>query len=95
MAVGADRDAAAAFLEDENEGRPEIEAAQRQLRDLGVSGIPTLILGGKYQLPSGAHHAESLIRAFRQVEAEGGATGSAFAAALSIPDEVMAETIRL
>ena len=95
VAVGADRDAAAAFLEDENEGRPEIEAAQRQLRDLGVSGIPTLILGGKYQLPSGAHHAESLIRAFRQVEAEGGATGSAFAAALSIPDEVMTETIRL
>ena len=77
MAVGADRDAAAAFLEDENEGRPEIEAAQRQLRDLGVSGIPTLILGGKYQLPSGAHHAESLIRAFRQVEAEGGATAGA------------------
>ena len=29
------------------------------------------------------------------VEAEGGATGSAFAAALSIPDEVMTETIRL
>ena len=51
-------------------------------------------MGGKYQLPSGAHHAESLIRAFRQVEAEGGATGSAFAAALSIPDEVMAEMQR-
>ena len=92
--VGADRDAATAFLADENEGRPEIEAAQRKLRDLGVSGIPTLILGGKHQLPSGANHAETLIQAFRKVEDAGGATGSAFAAALNISDEVMAETIR-
>ena len=94
-AVGADRDAAAAFLADETAGRPEIEAAQGQLRALGVSGIPTLILGGKYQLPSGAHHSDSLVRAFRTIEAEGGAPDAAFAEALGISDAVLAETIRL
>ena len=35
------------------------------------------------------------VHAFRTVEAEGGATGSAFADALNIPDEVMQETIRM
>mmetsp|Transcript_450 Transcript_450/g.1295 ORF Transcript_450/g.1295 Transcript_450/m.1295 type:complete len:227 (+) Transcript_450:454-1134(+) len=95
VGVGADREAAAAFIDDKDAGRPEIEAAQRMLRKIGVSGIPTLLLGGKYQLPSGALHSDDLVRAFRTVEAEGGATDSFFADALGISRETMAETIQL
>mmetsp|Transcript_22780 Transcript_22780/g.68381 ORF Transcript_22780/g.68381 Transcript_22780/m.68381 type:complete len:226 (+) Transcript_22780:371-1048(+) len=93
--AGADLEEAKAFLADDSAGRPEIEAAQDMLRRMGVSGIPTLVLGGKYRLPSGALHSDDLVHAFRTIEAEGGATGSAFADALNIPDEVMQETIRL
>jgi predicted DsbA family dithiol-disulfide isomerase len=59
--VGADPDEARRFL-DSDQGLSEIRAAQRQLRDLGVSGIPTLILGGKWQLPSGAIGSEMLVQ---------------------------------
>ena len=80
---------------DSNEGLSEIRAAQRKLRDLGVSGIPTLILGGKWQMPSGAIGSEMLVEAFRTIEAQGGATGSMFAAELGIPEHVLQETVEL
>ena len=77
------------------DGSEAIQAAQGILRDLGVNGIPTIVLGGKYQLPSGALGAQTLVEAFRAIEAEGGATGSLFAEALGIPDKVMEETLVL
>jgi predicted DsbA family dithiol-disulfide isomerase len=94
VAVGADAEEAREFLESEA-GKPEIQAAQAKLRELGVSGIPTLILAGKWQMPSGAIGASSLVDAFRQLEEMGGGTGSMFAEALAIPDTVMEETLVL
>ena len=70
--VGADPAEAERFLDSE-QGLAEIQAAQRQLRELGVSGIPTLILGGKYKMPSGAIGSDMLVSAFRAIEEEGGA----------------------
>lgn len=92
--VGASAEAARRVLES-GDGSEAIQAAQGILRDLGVSGIPTIVLGGKYQLPSGALGAQTLVEAFRAIEAEGGATGSLFAEALGIPDKVMEETLLL
>ena len=93
-AVGADADAARTFLASES-GKAEIEAANLKMRTLGVSGIPTLILGGKYQLPSGALGSSDLINAFRQIEAEDGAPEALFAEELAIPQSVLDEEIDL
>ena len=93
VAAGADGAAIDEFLADETAGVAEIEAAGKVMRDFGVSGIPTCILGGKWQLPSGAIHSEQLVSAFRGVEAHGGAPGNAFGAALGIPDEVLEEAL--
>ena len=65
------------------------------LRELGVSGIPTLVLGGKWRLPSGALGAGTLVEAFRMVEARGGATGTLFGEALAFPPHVLEETLEL
>ena len=91
-AAGADRAEARRFL-DSDDGLAEIRAANRKLRKLGVSGILTLILSGKYQLASGALGSETLVQAFRRIEEEGGATGSMFAEAIDIPEQVLEETI--
>ena len=69
-AVGADPAEARRFLESDD-GLAEIRAANQQLREIGVSGIPTLILGGKYQMPSGAINSDYLVQAFRTIEKEG------------------------
>jgi len=94
IAVGADESAARKAVRT-GDGRKQIQAAQGVLRDLGVSGIPTLILGGKMQLPSGALHAEHIVKAFREFESQGGATGSIFAECLEIPDGIMEQTLAL
>ena len=60
-----------------------------------MSGIPTIVLGGKWQLPSGAVGAGSLVETFRWVEEMGGATESMFSEALGIPDAVMQQTLQL
>ncbi len=52
--VGADADKAREVV-DSGMGTEEIWAAQERLRALGVSGIPTLILGGQWQMPSGGN----------------------------------------
>lgn len=93
-AVGAEPEAARAFLASD-EGLAEIQAASAKLSTMGISGIPTLILGGEYQLQSGAVGSETLVQAFRTIEEQGGATGSLFAEALRIPDHVMKEAIVL
>mmetsp|Transcript_29592 Transcript_29592/g.90785 ORF Transcript_29592/g.90785 Transcript_29592/m.90785 type:complete len:230 (-) Transcript_29592:365-1054(-) len=93
--VGADPRAARSFIES-NEGKDEIEAAQRRLASLGISGIPTLILGGKWQLPSGALGASTLVEVFRKIEQEGGAPGPPlFAGDLNLPANVVEETLEL
>lgn len=93
-AVGADAAEARRFLAS-GEGLREIGAAQAKLAQMGISGIPTLILGGLYQLQSGAVGSDTLVQAFRRLEEEGGATGSLFAEALEIPEHVMSEAIVL
>ena len=93
VAAGAELQATADFLEDDAAGVDEIRAAQAKLRDLGVSGIPTLLLGGEWQLPSGAIHSDDIVGAFRMIEERGGATGSFFQDILKLPDAVMEETL--
>ena len=93
-AVGADPEATRAFLES-GEGHAEISAAQGKLRELGVSGIPTLILGGEYMLPSGAVGSETLVGIFRKAVADGGAPGSLFAEELKIPQQIVDESLDL
>ena len=79
---------------DRKVGTAAQRAAQAKLRELGVSGIPTLLLGGEWQLPSGALHADDIVPALRMVEERGGATGSFFAETLGISDAVMEETLQ-
>ena len=43
--MGADAEEARRFLESDA-GKPEIQAAQEKLRQLGVSGIPTCVHSG-------------------------------------------------
>ena len=93
-AVGADREATRQVIES-GEGMAEITAAQSRLRAIGVSGIPTLILGGQFAMPSGAVGAETLVEAFRQVEQDGGAPGALFAEDLAIPEHVLEESLDL
>jgi len=92
--VGAEEPAARRLLEGD-EGAEEIRQAQQKLRALGVSGIPTLILGGQWQLPSGALGASTLVEAFRSLEAQGGAVGSQFGEVLAIPSTVLEEDLVL
>mmetsp|Transcript_51776 Transcript_51776/g.85887 ORF Transcript_51776/g.85887 Transcript_51776/m.85887 type:complete len:227 (+) Transcript_51776:171-851(+) len=92
--VGADPFEIRRFLEG-TEGISEIRQAQQMLSEIGVSGIPTCILGGRWQLPSGAIGSATLIEAFRMIEIKGGAVGSLFAEALSIPPHVLEETLVL
>jgi predicted DsbA family dithiol-disulfide isomerase len=92
IAVGAEADMTAKFLES-NEGEAEIKLANSRMNGLGINGIPTLILGGKWVLPSGAVGANTLVEAFRTIEAQGGADGTVFAGDLRIPPSVLEETI--
>jgi len=92
--VGAAAEATAHVI-DSGEGGVEIQAAQGRLRELGVSGIPTLIFGGMYQMPSGALGSRQLVEAFRQIEGEGGAPGALFAEELNIPEHVLQEELDL
>lgn len=94
-ASGADPESARSFLLSD-EGKLEIEAAQRRLSDLGIHGIPTLIVGGKWQLPSGAIGATTLVGMFRELEAQGGAPGPPmFSRDLNLPRSVTEEVLAL
>lgn len=94
-AAGADADAARAFLASE-EGYEGIRRSQTMLREMGVNGIPTFILGGRRVLPSGAMHAEGLERELRVLEAEpGGAPETLFGEALGFSAQVLQQTLEL
>lgn len=69
-AVGAGMDAAVVErLLDSDADRAETEAEVVRAQAMGVQGVPTFILDGKYAI-SGAQPAETLARAIRQVAAE-------------------------
>lgn len=92
--VGADPDNACAFL-DSDEGNVQIERSQQRLGEVGISGIPTLILGGQLVMPSGALGSDVLVETFRKIEEKGGMHGALFAEDLSIPPHVLEETLVL
>tara|TARA_B110001452_G_scaffold213261_1_gene183970 strand:- start:704 stop:1387 length:684 start_codon:yes stop_codon:yes gene_type:complete len=94
--VGVPEEESLAFLSTD-EGLAEIRAAQQMLRELGVSGIPTFVLGATTVLPSGALRSQHLVEAFRELEeaSEEGAPKSVFAEALGVPLEVLAEPLAL
>lgn len=94
--VGVPEEESLEFLSTD-EGVAEIRAAQHMLRQLGVSGIPTFVLGATTVLPSGALRSQYLVEAFRELEAasEEGAPNSVFAEALGVPLEVLAEPLAL
>lgn len=91
--VGIDRHSVESFL-CSSEGLSEIRAAQSMLRRIGVSSIPTFVLGGE-QLISGALPQSELVRHLRAAERGGGGPGALFAGALGIPPAVMAQTLDL
>lgn len=94
--VGVPEEETLAFLATE-QGVAEIRAAQQMLRQMGVSGIPTFVLGAQMVLPSGALRAEYIVQAMRELEAasEEGAPGSVFADALGVPLQVLEEPLEL
>jgi len=94
VAAGADEAAAREAIRS-GDGRKQIHAAQAVLQKLDVGGIPTLILGGREWLPSGAVGARHIVEALREIESQGGGTGSLFAKCLEIPDAVMEQTLAL
>lgn len=53
-----------------NEGREEIQAALRQLQQLGVHGIPKFIISGS-MIVDGAAQSDVFVRIFREIEASG------------------------
>eukprot|EP00320_Phaeocystis_rex_P014487 CAMPEP_0119090170 /NCGR_PEP_ID=MMETSP1178-20130426/151615_1 /TAXON_ID=33656 /ORGANISM="unid sp, Strain CCMP2000" /LENGTH=202 /DNA_ID=CAMNT_0007073567 /DNA_START=157 /DNA_END=761 /DNA_ORIENTATION=+ len=65
--AGVPAEESLAFLET-HQGVAEIQKAQGLLRQLGVNGIPTFVLGATTVLPSGALRAQYLVKAFRDLE---------------------------
>ena len=66
-AAGYDADDARAFLASD-EQKAEVGQADRRARELGVSGVPFFIFGGKTAV-SGAHEPEALLEAIVQARA--------------------------
>jgi predicted DsbA family dithiol-disulfide isomerase len=66
-AAGYDADDARRFLASD-EGKAEVADADQRARELGVSGVPFFIFGGKTAV-SGAHEPETLLAAIAQARA--------------------------
>lgn len=66
---GLGEDAARAFLSDERNGVEELQRGLRRAQELGISGVPTMLVNGQ-QLQSGAHDVGSLTRLLRKVASE-------------------------
>lgn len=62
--AGLDRDRVAALL-DSNIGKVEIEIAEKELHDLGITSIPLFIINNKSAI-SGAQSVETFSRAFEE-----------------------------
>jgi len=92
--AGIERAAAEAFLATD-QGMEEIDAALSILSRLGVSSIPTFVLGAS-RVVGGAMPAEELTRHLRELEAQPeGAPDTVFGAALGSPSSVLEQTIDL
>ena len=66
--VGLHREAAKAALEDEQLSA-RVEAEERQAWDLNISGVPAMIVNGKFMIP-GAQAPEVYVNALRRVVAK-------------------------
>jgi len=64
-AAGMERTAAAKLL-DSNADRAELAAEDRAVREMGVTGVPTFIMGGKHVVP-GAQPPELWARVIREL----------------------------
>jgi len=92
--AGADAAAAESFLASD-EGGEEIHAAGLILSQLGISSIPTFILGAS-RVVGGALHAEELVTHLRELEAQPeGAPNTLFGEALGIPPSILNQTLDL
>lgn len=56
-------------LLDSTTGKLEIEMAEKELQDLGITGVPFYIIDNKFAI-SGAQSAEAFVKAFEEVSAE-------------------------
>lgn len=72
-----------------NEGRAEIEASLKALRQLRVHGIPKFIIEGQTMV-DGAAHSDVFVKIFREIERRGEVrSGPVFADILGIDDDVV------
>ena len=62
--AGLDRAAVAQWLAGDG-GRAEIEAMDRQVRSLGVQGVPFFVFDGRLAM-SGAHETDEMVRVIRE-----------------------------
>jgi predicted DsbA family dithiol-disulfide isomerase len=67
-AVGLDPQRAAAIV-DSREFADEVRARERHWREQGVSGVPFVVINGKYAI-EGAQPSEAFEQAFRQIAAQ-------------------------
>ena len=65
--VGLDRNAASAWL-DGNEGSRQVQAELERAVDLGISGVPSFVLGGTFPIP-GAQSVEVMINFIQRAKA--------------------------
>ena len=65
---GLDRDKIEQLLES-NTGKVEIEMAEKELHDLGITGVPLFIIDNKFAI-SGAQHVDAFIQAFEEAAME-------------------------
>ncbi len=72
--AGLDRDEVVAYLASD-EDREAVAAEDARAREIGIQGVPTYILDGKYLL-SGAHPPEVLFRLFDLVNGKENAEGT-------------------
>ena len=94
---GFDRTKAYIYLKDQKAGTNVLEKIQKQLDQLGISSIPTFIIGGQYMI-GGAARSDEFIDIFRQIEKEHpkrGLTKSVFGSTLNFSNAVLDDTLKL
>jgi predicted DsbA family dithiol-disulfide isomerase len=66
VAAGLEREALSAFL-DSDEGNAEVAAELAEAQRLGITGVPTYVLAGKYAV-SGAQEPDTLLEVLKEVQ---------------------------
>ncbi|BCJ38844.1 DSBA oxidoreductase [Actinocatenispora thailandica] len=72
VAAGLEREALSAFLDSE-EGNAEVAAELAEAQQLGITGVPTYVLAGKYAV-SGAQEPDTLLEVLDEVRRRESAT---------------------